>query len=44
MLRKGEYLIREFMLSNYVYFLLSGSLIIEKEVVVATVNKWPVEG
>jgi CRP-like cAMP-binding protein len=44
LMHKGEYLVREFMHVNYIYFLLAGSLKIEKEVVVTSTNKWPGEG
>lgn len=41
MLSKGEYLAREGTPMNFAYLLLEGSLRVEKEVEVKSLNKWP---
>jgi len=38
---KGECLVREQTISNYIFFLLQGKLKVEKEVVVHCHNAWP---
>lgn len=42
-LYRGECLVREGTLTNYVYFVLQGKLRVEKEVTVKSGNKWPVD-